>query len=93
VAGTVVTHPDGRRYVVEARVRGIYSGEHDVVGFVLAVGLYVVNWFRGAAWLVEVRPYPKGRAVLTERVKDNDEARPRVETLLAEIASGRRSFD
>jgi hypothetical protein len=92
VPGTTVSHPDGQRYVVEARPRTVWTGEYDLVGLALDVALDRVSNRRGTAWIVEVRRYPRGRAVLTERATDDQEAQCRAQALLAEIASGERSF-
>jgi hypothetical protein len=88
----VVSDPDGREFVVEARPRGLRSGGGDGASIALDAVGWLVNRFRAAAWVVEVRPWPTGRAVITEHLDGEDGAIRRAEALVAEIASGGRSL-
>jgi hypothetical protein len=88
----VVSHPDGREFVVEARARGLRHGGGDGASIALDAVGWLVNRFRTAGWVVEVRPWPTGRAVMTEHLDGQDEAIRRADVLVAEIASGGRSL-
>lgn len=84
----IVVHPDGRELAIVVRRRGLKPGGSDAASLALDAATAVASRVGRLGWVVEVRPWPVGRKLVSERFDNEEAAIERADRLGVEIGSG-----